>query len=112
MLDERLQALLHNLEQLPEQDQQRLADQIEEWLDSIEWIHMLNGPGPDALYEAALEEILDTPHGLKPDGCSVLRRSQRHASPKALPKPLYVLGGVMIAMQACSAVRARVPADG
>ncbi len=58
MLDERLQALLHNLEQLPEQDQQRLADQIEEWLDSIEWARILNEPGPDALYEAALEEFV------------------------------------------------------
>ncbi len=57
MLDERLQALLHNLEQLPAQDQQRLADQIEEWLDSIEWTRILNEPGPDALYEAAMEEI-------------------------------------------------------
>ncbi len=57
MLDERLQALLHNLEQLPEQDQQRLADQFEEWLDSIEWTRVLSEPGPDALYEAALEEI-------------------------------------------------------
>lgn len=57
MLDERLQALLHNLEQLPEQDQQRLADQIEEWLDSIERTRILNEPGPGALYEADLEEI-------------------------------------------------------
>jgi hypothetical protein len=57
MLDERLQALLHDLEQLPAQDQQRLADQIEEWLDSIEWARVLNEPGPDALYEAAMEEI-------------------------------------------------------
>jgi len=57
MLDERLQALLHDLEQLPVQDQQRLADQIEEWLDSIEWDRILNEPGPDALYEAAIEEI-------------------------------------------------------
>jgi hypothetical protein len=57
MLDERLQALLHDLEQLPAQDQQRLADHIEEWLDSIEWARVLNEPGPDALYEAAMEEI-------------------------------------------------------
>jgi hypothetical protein len=57
MLDERLQALLHDLEQLPAQDQQRLADQIEEWLDSVEWTRILNEPGPDALYEAAIEEI-------------------------------------------------------
>ncbi|MBF6590143.1 MAG: hypothetical protein IVW57_06370 [Ktedonobacterales bacterium] len=57
MLDERLQALLHDLEHLPSQDQQRLADQIEEWLDTIEWARILHAPGPDALYEAALEEM-------------------------------------------------------
>lgn len=57
MLDQRLQALMHDLEQLPSQDQQRLADQIEEWLDAIEWTRILNEPGPDALYEAALEEM-------------------------------------------------------
>jgi len=57
-------------------------------------------------------QFIDTPHGLKPDGFSVLRRSQRHASPTALPKPLYVLGGVVVSVQAGSAVRASVPADG
>ena len=57
MLDERLQALLHDLEQLTVEDQQRIADQIEEWLDSIEWARILNEPGSDALYEAALKEI-------------------------------------------------------
>ena len=54
---------------------------------------------------------LDTPHGLKPDGFSVLRRGQRHASPKALPEPLYILRGVVVAMQAGSALRAGMPAD-
>jgi hypothetical protein len=57
MLDERLQALLQDLEQLPPQDQQRLADHIEEWLDRNEWARVLSEPGPDALYEAALEEM-------------------------------------------------------
>jgi hypothetical protein len=57
MLDERLQALLRNLERLTPQDQQQLADQIEQWLNDIEWRRILNEPGPDALYEAAVEEI-------------------------------------------------------
>jgi hypothetical protein len=57
MLDERLQALLHDLEHLTIQDQQYLADQIEAWLDDLEWRRMLNEAGPDALYEAAVEEI-------------------------------------------------------
>jgi hypothetical protein len=57
MLDERLQTLIHDLEALPFEDQQRLADQIEQWLDDIEWHRVLNEPGPDALYEAALEEM-------------------------------------------------------
>ena len=39
-------------------------------------------------------------------GFSVLRGGLRHASPKALPKPLSILGGVVVAMQAGSAVRA------
>ena len=57
MLDRRLQALLHDLEQLAPEDQQHLADQIEEWLDDREWRRILNEPGPDALYETAVEEI-------------------------------------------------------
>lgn len=57
MLDERLQSLLHNLEQLAPQDQQHLADQLEQWLDDVEWRRVLNEPGPDALYDAATEEI-------------------------------------------------------
>jgi len=48
----------------------------------------------------------------KAGGFSVLRRSQRHASLKALPKPLYVLGGVVISMEACSALRTDMPANG
>ena len=57
MLDERLQAIMHDLEQLPQHDQQQLADQIEQWLEDIEWSRVLNEPGPDALYDAALEEM-------------------------------------------------------
>jgi hypothetical protein len=44
-------------------------------------------------------------------GFSVLRRGQRHASPKGQPGPLYILGGVVVPMQAGPAVRAGVPAD-
>lgn len=57
MIDERLHALLLSLEQLPPEDQQRLADQIEEWPDDIEWKRILNEPGHDALYDAAMDEI-------------------------------------------------------
>ncbi len=57
MLDRRLRALLHDLEQLAPEDQQHLADQIEEWLDDREWRRILNEPGPDVLYETAVEEI-------------------------------------------------------
>lgn len=68
MLDERLQALLHDLEQLTLQDQQHLADQLEAWLDDLEWHRVLNEPGPDALYEAAVEEIRQgTTHPLRPE---------------------------------------------
>ena len=42
---------------------------------------------------------------------SVLRGGLRHLSLKALPTPLYILGGVMVSMQAGSAVRAGMPAD-
>ena len=54
----------------------------------------------------------DTPHGLKPGGFSVLRGHQRSLSPKALPAPFYVSGGVVISVQAGSALRATMPADG
>ncbi|MGH2514654.1 MAG: hypothetical protein ACRDHP_03280 [Ktedonobacterales bacterium] len=57
MLNERLQTLLHNLEHLTAQDQQQLADQLEEWFDDLEWRRILNEPSPDALYEAAINEI-------------------------------------------------------
>jgi putative transposase len=53
---------------------------------------------------------LDTP----PHKCgrfSVLRRSLRHASPKGLPGPLYVLCRVVVPMQTHSTVRATVPTD-
>ena len=46
-----------SLEQLPPKDQQRLADQMEAWLDDIEWRRVLNEPGHDALYDAAMDEI-------------------------------------------------------
>jgi hypothetical protein len=45
-------------------------------------------------------------------GVSVLRRGYRHASPKALPKPFYVLCRVVVSMQARSTRRAGMPADG
>ncbi|HEY7834604.1 MAG TPA: hypothetical protein VIG30_13595 [Ktedonobacterales bacterium] len=57
MLDARLRSLLADLEHLTAQDQQVLADQIEQWLDDHEWRRVLNEPGPDALYDAALEEM-------------------------------------------------------
>src|SRR5262245_5333986 len=53
---------------------------------------------------------LDTPYGLQPHGCSVPRRSQRHASLKVLPEPLYIPGGVVVPMQARSTVQAAMPA--
>jgi hypothetical protein len=54
----------------------------------------------------SLYKVIDTPRGLKPHGFSVLRRGQRHASPKGLPGPLYVSGSVMVAVQTRPAVRA------
>ena len=54
---------------------------------------------------------IDTPP-LESGRFSVLRRSLRHGSPKGLPGPFYVLGGVVIAVQAGSAVRATMPTDG
>ncbi len=61
-----------------------------------------------SLYRASwsLYKVIDTPRGLKPHGFSVLRRGQRHASPKGLPGPLYVSGSVMVAVQTRPAVRA------
>ena len=57
MLDERLQAIMHDLEQLAPHDQQQLADRIEQWIEDIEWGRVLNEPGADALYDAAREEM-------------------------------------------------------
>jgi hypothetical protein len=56
-LDERLPAVIHDLEQLAPQDQLQLADHIEQWLEDLEWRRVLNEPGPDALYDAAREEM-------------------------------------------------------
>lgn len=57
MLDERLRVLLRDLELLTRQDQQQLADHLEEWLEDMEWKRVANDPGPDALDEAAVEEM-------------------------------------------------------
>ena len=57
MIDARLRALLDDIERLTAQDQQALADRIEQWLDELEWRRVLDQPGPDALYDAAMEEI-------------------------------------------------------
>lgn len=57
MLGERLRALLRDLEKLTLQDQQRLADQIETWIANLEWQRLLNEEGPNALYEATLDEM-------------------------------------------------------
>ena len=54
---------------------------------------------------------IDTPP-LKSGRFSVLRRSLRHGSPKALPEPFSVPGSVVVPMQARPAHRARVPAHG
>ena len=45
MLDERLQALLRDVEQVTPHDQRQLADQLEEWLEDIEWRRAANEPG-------------------------------------------------------------------
>lgn len=48
---------MHDVEHLTPADQQQLADQIEQWLGDLEWHRILNEPGPDTLYEAAMDEI-------------------------------------------------------
>src|SRR6185312_13332151 len=55
--------------------------------------------------------VFDTPP-LKSGRFLVLRGGLRHLSPKGLPGPLYVPGGVVVTMQARSAFGARMPADG
>src|SRR5262249_12731918 len=54
---------------------------------------------------------LDTPPA-EAGRFSVLRRSLRHGSPKPLPKAFYVLGGVVVPMEARAALRAAMPAYG
>jgi hypothetical protein len=54
----------------------------------------------------------DTPHGLKPDGLSVLWGGLRHRSPTGLPGPFSILGGGVVAPAARAPVRVGVPADG
>ena len=51
---------------------------------------------------------------IQPDGFSVpiSRRREPRESPKALPAPLNILGGVVVSMQAHAALWAGVPADG
>jgi hypothetical protein len=56
---------------------------------------------------AAIEQrLVDTPHVLKSGGFSALRGCLRNLSPTGLPGPFYVLGGVMVTVQACTAARA------
>ena len=76
------------------------------------YLHLAREYRKQFTVQRSISPKFDTPHGLKPDGFSVLRRSQRHASPKGLPGPLYILGSVVVSMQAGSAVWTRVPADG
>jgi hypothetical protein len=57
MLDEHLQAMIHDLEQLAPQDQLQLADHIEQWLEDLEWQRVLNEPGPGALYDGARDDM-------------------------------------------------------
>jgi hypothetical protein len=59
-----------------------------------ELVDTLHGAGADVWYDEHNLGSVDIPYGLQPDGCSVLRRSDRHASLKALPKPFSVLRGV------------------
>jgi hypothetical protein len=56
--------------------------------------------------------LSDTPPGPQPDGFSVLRGQRPSLSPKALLAPLSVLRRVMVPVQARSAHRAGMPADG
>jgi hypothetical protein len=85
--------------------------------------HLLRGYSSPARYTCSVTtnlcvlfevgfEVLDTPPGLKPHGCSVLWGGLRHLSPKGLPGPFYVLRGVVVAVQARPTVRAAMPADG
>jgi hypothetical protein len=55
-------------------------------------IHAIHAPFASQVYHA-----LDTPP-TKGGRFSVLRGSLRHLSPTGLPVPLYVLGGVVVAM--------------
>jgi hypothetical protein len=78
--------------------------------------HLMAGLGHVALTKLTPQHLqmfynLDTPPA-KAGRFSVLRRGYRHASPTALTEPFYVLGGVVVPMQACPTVRAALPADG
>src|SRR5215470_1456595 len=55
---------------------------------------------------------LDTPPWFSARGCAVQRRGYRHASPNGLSaRPLSLLGGVVVAVEARPALRAGVRAD-
>ena len=91
MLDERLQAMIHDLELLAPQDQLQLADHIEQWLEDLEWRRVLNEPGPDALYDAAREEVRQgltqplRPEGFAEEECTPIRRSRTARPCKGSP---------------------------
>ena len=82
------------------------------WLGRLV-VHLLDRAHVLRIILARHEEFwyLDTPRGLKPDGFSVLRRGYRHASPKALPEPFYIPGGIVVPVQAGATVWASMPAD-
>jgi hypothetical protein len=55
--------------------------------------------------------MTDTPRGLQPGEFSVHRPSQRWDSPKALPAPVHVSGGMVVPVELRPSVRAGAPAD-
>ena len=60
---------------------------------------------------ADIGTIPDTPRGLKPHGFSVRPRRYPRESPKALPAPFYILGGIVVPVETRPTVRAAMPAN-
>lgn len=61
MMTERFRALVERVEQLPPTEQNHIAEEIEEALDSAEWHALLADPGSPAVLDALIAEAKQSP---------------------------------------------------
>ncbi len=61
MMTDRFRALVERVEQLPPDEQNQIAEEIEETLDNAEWHALLADPRSEAVLDALLAEAKQSP---------------------------------------------------